>query len=116
MDDKPSGRFSVQSPAQTAARSLADLRSEAASARALLDMLERRLPAPSEADGAAPPMTAAIAEQLSEELARLAAELIRCARRLAPDLRRGRVDDDDHDVDGASEPARATPGGAGRAA
>ena len=66
-----------------------DLRSGIASARALLDLVEKRLPLAADADVT----TESLATQLAEELLRVARGLRSCAQRIAPDVEA--TDDDE---------------------
>jgi hypothetical protein len=67
----------------------AALRGAIASARALLDMVDQRLPF-ARASDATPD---ALGTQVAEELLRVARDLVRCARTIAPDLEAKRETD-----------------------
>jgi len=69
--------------------SFAALRGAIASARALLDMVDQRLPFARAGDATAN----ALATQVAEELLRVARDLVRCARTIAPDLEAKRETD-----------------------
>jgi hypothetical protein len=60
----------------------ATLRNAIAAARALLDMVDQRLPFARYAEATSD----ALATQVAEELLRVARDLVRCARTIAPDL------------------------------
>jgi hypothetical protein len=71
---------------------LAVLRSEIASARTLLDLVEQHLPYASSKEST----TDSLATQVAEELLRVARDLVLCARRIAPSLTAAREADTEH--------------------